>query len=71
MNEKEARETIGSEAIEDDSGLYEIDWYLEWRVEKDFATLDGTFSAKELEAIAWWMKNKKEKGAQNGKRLCT
>lgn len=62
MDEKEARELLGSGTIQDDGNLYDLGWYLEWLIEEDYATLNGTFEAEELEAIAWWMKNKKEKG---------
>ena len=62
MDKKEARLILGAETLQADGGLSDPDWYLEYIVGTDFSTLDGTFEAKELEAIAWWMKNKKEKG---------
>ena len=58
MNEKKARELLGSGTIREDNGLSDLNWYLEWFTGDDYATLDGTFGAEELEAIAWWMKNK-------------
>lgn len=56
MNEERAREILGTRIQED--GLYDAGWYLGWTNTKKFATLDGEFSAEELEAIAWWMQNK-------------
>jgi hypothetical protein len=36
--------------------LYSLDWYLSWQPMQKKATLDGTFSADELEAIAQHMR---------------
>ena len=33
--------------------------YLEWQVGDDMVTIDTALTADELEAIAWWMRNKK------------
>lgn len=49
MNEKKAKKLL------DDTIGYVRIW-----PSYDHATLDGEFTADELEAIAWWMKNKKE-----------
>ena len=63
MDEAKAIRVLGEGVVQPDNGLSDLGWYLEWLEEDDYATLDGTFEAEELEAIAWWMKNKgKEKG---------
>jgi len=58
MDEKQATDILGNDVITDDGGLYSLGWYLAWAPNDDKATLDGCFNADELEAIAWWMKNK-------------
>ena len=35
-----------------------------WAPEQGFACLDGTFTVEELEAIAWWMRNKQSEPAE-------
>lgn len=55
MDEKTARNLLG-DAIHPE-GLYNLGWYLGWERGADYATLDGQFTAEDLEAIAWWMKN--------------
>ena len=59
MDEEKARKILG-EGIKARGGLFSISWYLEWLVGEDSCTLDGVFEVEELEAIAWWMKNKKK-----------
>lgn len=39
-------------AIQPDGSLYDVLWYLEWRVGNDEATLDGGFTAQQLREIA-------------------
>jgi len=63
MDEKRAREILAPDVIEGDEGLscvgwYLDGWYLAWNPGHDNATLDGSFNADELEAIAWWIRNK-------------
>jgi hypothetical protein len=60
MTEQRAREILG-EAIQPNGRLYNLSWYLDWseRTEPDKATLDGEFTADQLEAIAWWMRNQR------------
>lgn len=55
MNEKEAIEILGGR-IHQDGGLFDGGSYLSWSVGDAEATLDSTFTADELEAIAWWMR---------------
>ena len=49
------------DAIKDGSdgkepGLFSLGWYLSFLNGEKEATLDGTFSIEELEAIVWFMK---------------
>lgn len=57
MDEKTAKEIIGNETISIDGGLYNLGGYLGWTPGDDEAVLDGHFTADQLEAIAWWMRN--------------
>lgn len=58
MTEAEVREILGSD-IKPNGNLACTGRYLYWQFGHDFACLDADFSADELEAIAWWMKNAK------------
>jgi len=61
MDEEKARETLcgdGDNIIQDNGGLHSLGWYLNWEAGDSEACLDGQFTADELEAIAWWMRNK-------------
>lgn len=51
-------------AISEDGGLYNLGWYLGWNPHRPEAVLDGDFTADELEAIAWWMRNHGAGGAK-------
>lgn len=57
MTEQEAKEILGN-AISDDNGLTSLGWYIGWNPWQTSACLDGDFTAEDLEAIAWWMRNK-------------
>jgi hypothetical protein len=61
MNKEKAQEILGG-WIQEDGRLYSVGAYLAWRAGDDCATLDGDFTADELEAIAWWMRNTEGKG---------
>jgi hypothetical protein len=54
MNERRARELIAG--LAPDGNLFRWPAYGD---DPEYALLDGDFSADELEAIAWWMRNKK------------
>ena len=56
MNREEA-EKILADCIKSDGTLYNLGAYLSWSLSYEEATLDGEFSADQLEAIAWWMRN--------------
>jgi len=59
MTEEKARELLRIAINGKD--LRDIGWYLAWKsTYPDWATLDGTFSADDLEAIAWWMRHNAE-----------
>lgn len=56
MNEERARELL--EGCITETGLSNSGRYLAWDHKNKEATLDGDFTADDLEAIAWWMRNK-------------
>lgn len=41
--------------IQPDGGLYDLGWYVAWDVGEPKATLDGTFTAAQLRAVADYM----------------
>lgn len=45
-----------AEEIQPDGGLHNLGWYLSWHRGESTATLDGVFTADDLEAIATWMR---------------
>ena len=60
MNEKKARKILGI-FVEPNGGLRNLDQCLAWPTaggDKKYAVLNAQFTANELEAIAWWMRNK-------------
>lgn len=61
MDEKEAREVLGN-MITLDNGLSDLHNYIGWKPGCEDVILDGLYNVEELEAIAWWMKNKGGKG---------
>lgn len=56
MDEQTARAILGK-TISEDGGLYNLGHYIAWNRGAESATLDCEFTAEELEAIAWWMRN--------------
>ncbi len=56
MNREKAIKILG-DTITEDGGLYNIGHYISWNKGDDDVCLDCRFSADELEAIAWWMRN--------------
>lgn len=65
MNEQKAREILG-DSIRPDGGLFEGGQYMEWSVGDENIVLDARFSADELEAIVWWMRNALRRGDERG-----
>jgi len=59
MTEDDVRKILDPNVFAEDGGLFDLGWYLGWNKGNKTACLDGDFTADELEAIAWWMKNKK------------
>jgi len=56
--EQWARKVLG-DRVQADNSLQHYDEYLEWVPMLQLtACLDGYFTAEQLEAIAWWMRNK-------------
>jgi hypothetical protein len=58
MDEHKARELLGK-GIQEDGSLYNLSKYMCWNKGEEVAVLDGEFTADELEAIAYWMRDKK------------
>lgn len=63
MDEKRAREVLGRAIQGDDidllgNSLYSESCFAQWHVGDERANLDGKFTLEQLEAIAWWMRNK-------------
>ncbi|QJR79592.1 hypothetical protein CA267_001665 [Alteromonas pelagimontana] len=56
MNEEKARAILG-ERIQPDNSLHDSTDWVDWTGD-DSIQLDADFSVDELEAIAWWMRNK-------------
>lgn len=59
MNEEKARKIL-AEWVQPDGTLFCLGHYTAWPAAggKEHAVLDAEFTADELEAIAWWMRNK-------------
>jgi len=55
--ETEVREILG-DTIQSDDLLFDNGRYISWKVGDKEVVLDDKFTATELEAIAWWMRNK-------------
>lgn len=60
MNEQKAREILGDMVHADETLFGGTCCRTEWS-DGDLARLDGEYYADELEAIAWWIRNKGEK----------
>jgi hypothetical protein len=60
MNKQVVQSPTTEELIKDcirpDGSLYSLGWYLRWRVGDTVATLNGLFTANDLEAIARHMR---------------
>jgi len=58
MDEERAREIL-KDWVQSDGSLFCLGHYISWPCcDKEEVCLDDTFTANELEAIAWWMRNK-------------
>ena len=56
MDEQKAREIL-KDALAEDGGLTNTGWYVGWTPGDSEAVLDGHFTAEQLEAVVWWMRN--------------
>lgn len=63
MDKQRATEIL-RDAIKEDNSLLSLgDWHLSWpindltEINAEEARLDGQYTADQLEAIAWWMRN--------------
>ena len=61
MTYDEAKKYLKDE-IDSNKNLHSSAWYLHWDVGDADATLDGTFDATDLEAIAAYMRGAKSDG---------
>ena len=59
MDEQETRRILG-DTIEPDGSLYCLGHYKQWNLADETVCLDCSFTAEELEAIAWWMRRKRK-----------
>lgn len=60
MNQQTARSILG-DWVQEDESLKSGWWFfrtLLWRPETNVILLDDLFTPDQLEAIAWWMRNK-------------
>jgi hypothetical protein len=55
--DREMAVRILGETVQLDGSLYNLGHYTAWDVGDQDIVLDDRFSAEELEALAWWMKN--------------
>ena len=58
MTEDKARRILGRKVHPEDSTLYDLSDYVCWPAAARRIILDGEFTAEELEAMAWWIRNK-------------
>ncbi len=58
MNEQRAREILRDRIDAASQGLSADMPLVYWRPQEGAVNLDGEFTADELEAVAWWMRNK-------------
>jgi hypothetical protein len=59
MNEGKAREILGNH-IEENENLSSYDIYIKWNKSfPDYVKIDDAVSIDFLEAVIWWMKNKR------------
>jgi len=56
MNEEKARAILG-DTVKEDGGLDNLGHYISWCPSEQLVVLDAEFSADELDAIVWWMRN--------------
>lgn len=58
--EEEARAALDGDYIHPDDSIGSSSWnFASWIQGEEAIALDGDFTADELEAMAWWMRNMK------------
>ncbi len=62
MEYEEAKKRL-SAYITKDGGLFDLGWYLAWDHGRGEATLDGSFTAEDLMAIAVYMQGQDKEAA--------
>lgn len=58
MDESKARAVLGKWIDEKDGSLHDIGAYINWIVGDSRVTIDGRFTADQLEAVARWMRSR-------------
>lgn len=56
MNEEKARSILGDAIQNDGVTLHKLDPYISWSPGDMTINLDGEITLKQVEAIAWWMR---------------
>lgn len=69
MNEEKAKEIL-RRSIQFNNCLDSSDFWNIWEPGQHEVCLDGRFTAMELEAIAWWMRNKSKSPHQDAMEGC-
>jgi len=67
MDEEKARDILGKSIIVNSKREWEIDdlqpsdkiGYIRWENDLNYVTIDSDLTIEQLEALVWWMKNKK------------
>jgi hypothetical protein len=57
MNEAKARKVLG-DTITEENEMKDMNMYTDWSPDGKLIQLDGQYEVDELEAMAWWMRNK-------------
>ena len=60
MDEEKAKKILADMIQPESNGLSGDAPYVYLFSGEEYITLDGEFSAEKLQALAWWMENKKE-----------
>jgi len=66
MNEEEAIKILGGSIIKSDKDFKNDDLqpssemgYIRWEKHLEYVTIDGELTIEQLDALSWWLKNKK------------
>jgi hypothetical protein len=68
MDEEKATKILGTSIVKSDQNFKNNELksssdmgYISWDNRYDYVTIDGELNAEKLEALAWWIRNKKRK----------